>query len=58
MELVQKRIYYRCLQQTNLMRIEENHNLRKIVEALINQLVATGKIDNATAQNIINEGKS
>jgi len=38
------------------MRIEENYNLRRIVEALINQLVAEKKLDNATAQGIIDAG--
>jgi cystathionine beta-lyase family protein involved in aluminum resistance len=40
------------------MRIEENYNVRRIVEALINQLVADKKIEESTARNIIDIGRS
>lgn len=39
------------------MRIEENYNLHKIVEALINELVASKILDEATGRNIIESGK-
>ena len=40
------------------MRIEENYNIRRIVEALINQLAADKKIEESTARNIIDMGRS
>ena len=40
------------------MKIGAKYILRKIIEALLNQLVNEGKIDRATAQNIIDAGKA
>ena len=40
------------------MRIEENYNLRRIVEALINQLVADKKTEESPARNIVDMGRS
>jgi hypothetical protein len=39
------------------MRIEQNYDLRRIVEALINQLTVDNKIEASTAQGIIDAGK-
>lgn len=38
------------------MKIEAKDNLRKIIEALLDQLMHEGKIARATAQNIVDAG--
>ena len=40
-----------------MVTIPENHNLRKIVEALITHLVNKEILDPSTAINIVDEGK-
>jgi hypothetical protein len=39
------------------MRIEDNYSIHRIVEALINELVANKKLDEAAARNIIDMGR-
>jgi hypothetical protein len=39
------------------MRIEDNYNIHRIVEALINELVANKKLDEPAARNIIDMGR-
>ena len=38
-------------------RIEDNYSIHRIVEALINELVANKKLDEAAARNIIDIGR-
>jgi hypothetical protein len=40
-----------------MVRIEQGYDLKKIVEALIGELVARKTLEQSTADNIIKEGK-
>jgi hypothetical protein len=39
------------------MRIEDNYSIHRIVEVLINELVANKKLDEAATRNIIDMGR-
>jgi hypothetical protein len=41
-----------------MVRIEERDNVRRILEALLNELAGRKILENSTVQNIVNEGKS
>jgi hypothetical protein len=41
-----------------MVRIEERDNVRRILEALLNELAARKILENSTVQNIVNEGKT
>jgi hypothetical protein len=40
-----------------MVKIEENDDLRRIVEALLDELAARGILEHSTAANIIQKGK-
>jgi hypothetical protein len=41
-----------------MVRIEERDDVRRILEALLNELAARKILENSTVQNIVNEGKT
>jgi hypothetical protein len=41
-----------------MVRIEERDNVRRILEALLNELAGRKVLENSTVQNIVNEGKT
>jgi hypothetical protein len=41
-----------------MVRIEERDDVRRILEALLNELTERKILENSTVQNIVNEGKS
>jgi hypothetical protein len=41
-----------------MVRIEERDNVRRILEALLNELAGRKILENSTVQNIVNEGKT
>jgi hypothetical protein len=40
-----------------MVRIEERDDVRRILEALLNELAGRKILENSTVQNIVNEGK-
>lgn len=41
-----------------MIRIEERDDVRRILEALLNELAGRKILENSTVQNIVNEGKT
>jgi hypothetical protein len=41
-----------------MVRIEERDDVRRILEALLNELAGRKILENSTVQNIVNEGKT
>ena len=41
-----------------MFRIEERDDVRRILEALLNELTERKILENSTVQNIVNEGKT
>ncbi|MCD6037969.1 MAG: hypothetical protein K0S67_1857 [Nitrososphaeraceae archaeon] len=41
-----------------MVRIEERDDVRRILEALLNELTERKILENSTVQNIVNEGKT
>jgi hypothetical protein len=41
-----------------MVRIEERDDVRRILEALLNELAERKILENTTVQNIVNEGKT
>jgi hypothetical protein len=41
-----------------MVRIEERDDMRRILEALLNELAERKILENSTVQNIVNEGKT
>lgn len=41
-----------------MVRIEERDDVRRILEALLNELAERKILENSTVQNIVNEGKT
>jgi hypothetical protein len=40
-----------------MIRIEKDHDVRRILESLLNQLASRNKLDRNTIQNVVEEGK-
>jgi hypothetical protein len=40
-----------------MIRIEKDHDVRRILESLLNQLESRNKLDGNTIQNVVEEGK-